>query len=175
MIRFGFVSGIEPELGKVRVRFPEDDNLVTQPLPIIFPATTGDEYFVLPDEGTQVAVLMDQNAEDGVVLGAIYNSDRKPSQGAADKTYVKFKDGTLIVYNRADHTYTVTMDTVTFELSRAGFAIKRGDETLKKILSDMLDKIIAIKVPTPAGLSEVPINSLEFTAIKNRLPNLLTQ
>lgn len=175
MIRFGFVSEIDPELGKVRVNFPEDDNLVTQPLPVIFPATTGDEYFVLPDVNTQVAVLMDANAEDGVVLGAIYNAEKKPSQGAADKTYIKFKDGTLIVYDRTAHKYTVTMDTVTFELSRAGFAMKRGDETLKKILSDLMEKVVAITVPTPSGTSGTPINSLEITAIKNRLPNLLTQ
>jgi phage baseplate assembly protein V len=174
MIRYGFISEIEPTTGKVRVTFPEDD-LVTAPLPVIFPATTGDEYFVLPDENTQVAVLMDANAEDGVVLGAIYSKDKKPSQGAADKAYVKFKDGTVIMYDRATHKYTVTMDTVTFELSRDGFKVKRGSETLKKILSDTLDKIIAQTHTTPSGVSGPPINAADFTAIKNRLPNLLTE
>lgn len=174
MIRYGFISEVLPALGKVRVTFPED-NLVTAPLPVVFPATNGDEYFYLPDENTQVAVMMDENAEDGVVLGAIYNAKKKPSQGAADKTYVKFKDGTTIVYDRAAHKYTVTMDTVTYEISRDGFKVKRGSETLKKILSDMLDKIIAQTHTTPSGVSGPPINAADFTAIKNRLPNLLTE
>jgi phage baseplate assembly protein V len=174
MIRFGFVSGIEPETGKVRVRFVEDD-LVTAPLPMIFPATSGDEYFVLPDENTQVAVLMDNNAEDGVVLGAIYSSEKKPSQGAADKTYVKFKDGTVISYDRSGHKYTVTMDTVTYEISRNGFAIKRGEETLKKILSDLIDELVIETHTTPSGTSGPPINIAAYNAIKARLPNLLTQ
>jgi phage baseplate assembly protein V len=174
MIRFGYISEIDPATGKARVTFREDDGLVTKPLPIIFPATTGDEYFVLPDLNTQVAVLM-ANADDGVILGAIYNSEKKPSQGAADKTYIKFKDGTLIVYDRAAHKYSITMDTVTFEISRDGFAVKRGDETLKKLLSDLLDKIVAQTHTTPSGVSGPPINAADFTAIKNRLPNLLTQ
>src|ERR1044072_6250530 len=124
MIRFGFISEIDPTLGKARGNFPEDD-LVTQPLPLVFPATSGDEYFVLPDLNTQVAVLM-ANADDGVILGALYNAEKKPSQGAADKTYIKFKDGTLITYDRVAHKYTIAMDTVTFEISRDGFAVKRG-------------------------------------------------
>lgn len=175
MIRFGFISEIEPSTGRVRVKFPEDENFVTAPLPVIFPATTGDEYFILPDVNTQVAVMLDGHAEDGVVLGAVYNSNKKPSQGAADKMYIKFKDGTTMVYDRAAHKYTITMDTVTYEISRDGFKVKRGSETLKKILSDLLDKIIAQTHTTPSGVSGPPINAADFTAIKNRLPNLLTE
>lgn len=173
MIRFGTISEIEPTTGKGRVYFEEDD-LVTQPLPFIFPATKDDEYFILPDVGTSVATLMDGNAEDGVILGAIYNN-KKPSQGAADRSYVKFKDGTVIMYDRAGHKYTVTMDTVTYEISREGFAIKRGSETLKKILSDLLDQLAQEKHPTPSGVSGPPINAAAYVAIKERIPNLLTQ
>lgn len=175
MLRFGFISEIDPQTGKGRVRFPEDDDLVTAPLPFCFPATTGDEYFVLPDVNTQVAVMIDDHAEDGVILGAIYNANKKPSQGAADKTYVKFQDGTVISYDRAAHKYTVAMDTVTYEISREGFKIKRGTETLKKIISDLIDAILAETHPTPSGTSGPPINSATYTAIKNRLPNLLTE
>lgn len=174
MIRYGIISEIEPATGRVRVKFVEDE-LVTQPLPVIFPATSGDEFFILPDLNTQVAVLMDHNAEDGVVLGALYSANKKPSQGAADKAYVKFKDGTVIMYDRGTHKYTVTMGSVTYEISRDGFAIKRGTETLKKILSDLIDQIVAEKHPTPSGVSGPPINAAQFEAIKQRLPNLLTQ
>lgn len=172
-LRFGFISEIITT-GLVRVRFPEDD-FVTAPIPVCYPATAGDEYFFLPDENTQVACLMDEHAENGVVIGAIYNSNVKPSQGSKDKTYVKFKDGTVIVYDRNEHKYTATCEDTVFEWSRDGFTIKRGDETLKEIISDLIDQILAETHPTPTGPSGTPINATAYTAIKNRLPNLLKE
>lgn len=172
-LRFGFISEIMTD-GLVRVSFPED-NLVTAPIPVCYPATAGDEYFFLPDENTQVACLMDENAENGVVIGAIYSSSKPPSQGAKNKTYVKFKDGTVIVYDRSEHKYTATCGNTVFEFSQDGFKIKRSDETLKKILSDLIDQILAETHPTPSGASGTPINATAYTAIKNRLPNLLTE
>lgn len=181
MILYGFIHSIDPATGRGRVNIPVDD-FVTGPLPFLFPATSGDEYFVLPDVNTRVAVLVDGKDEhgnpavdDGVILGAIYDAKVKPSQGAENKTYVKFKDGTTIVYDRQTHKYTVTMDTVVYEISRDGFKVKRGSETLKKIISDTLDGIIAETHTTPAGTSGPPINVATFQQIKTRLSNLLTE
>jgi phage baseplate assembly protein V len=177
MIRFGFISDVDPVTAYVRVRFPEDSGFVSAPLPLILPATTGDEYYILPDVGQQVAVMFDENAENGVVLGAIFNKKKKPTQGGADKTYIKFKDGTVISYNRNTHIYTVVMNTTTFEISRDGFKIKRGTETIKKILSDLIDQLVAethnvTAVGAPTG---PPINLAQYNAIKARLTNLLTE
>lgn len=175
MIRYGTISEIQPDTGRVRVRF-EEDEFVTAPLPVLFPATSGDEYFFLPDEGTYVAVMLDHDGEDGIVLGAIYTSGNKPSQGAADKTYIKFKDGTVISYDRSAHKYTVTMNTTTYEISRSGFNIQRGSESLKKIISDTLDGIAQLTVTcaSPGSPSTIPVNLVIFQQIKLRLSNLLT-
>lgn len=53
------------------------------------------------------------------------------------------------------------------------FTLKTQNESLKQILSDMIDAINQITVPTGTGPSGVPINATAFTAIKERLNKLL--
>jgi len=67
-----------------------------------------------------------------------------------------------------------TIETTEFVIDADGYQIKRGGEDLKKILEDLIDTINQLTVPTSAGPSGVPINAAAFTAIKNRIPNLLT-
>lgn len=54
-----------------------------------------------------------------------------------------------------------------------GFLFQKQNETLKKILDDLLDGIGAIIVPTNVGPSGTPLNAATFTAIKIRVNNLL--
>jgi hypothetical protein len=53
------------------------------------------------------------------------------------------------------------------------FLLKKGNETLKKIMGDLLDAIGQITVPTNVGPSGMPLNAAEFTAIKTRINNFL--
>jgi hypothetical protein len=55
------------------------------------------------------------------------------------------------------------------------FTIKTQNESLKKILSDLIDAIGALTVTTGVGPSGIPINKAQFDAIKNRLANLLNE
>ena len=54
-----------------------------------------------------------------------------------------------------------------------GYIMETGNENLKAIISDLIDAINAITVPTGVGPSGLPINAAAFTAIKTRLDNLL--
>lgn len=175
-LEFGIISDVDYAKGLVRVKFPADE-IVSSWIPVSIPKTLEDEYYIMPNVNEHVWAIMDEHCENGVVGGAIYSKDKKPSQGGADKTYVKFKDGSTIVYDRAAHTYTVTLDTTVYEISRLGFKVKRGTETLKKIISDTLDQIAAITVTcaAPGAPSTPPINLATFTAIKARLLNLFTE
>jgi hypothetical protein len=47
--------------------------------------------------------------------------------------------------------------------------------TLKGLLENLIDEIIALKVPTPAGLSDVPINVVRFQSIRGQLRTMLSQ
>ena len=70
MLRFGIVSQIDPINVQARVSF-EDDESTSFWLPIIQTKTLKDKFYAMPDIGEQVACLMDENSEDGVILGAI--------------------------------------------------------------------------------------------------------
>lgn len=62
--------------------------------------------------------------------------------------------------------------TAVYEFDADGHLIKRGNETLKKILDDLFEGILALTVTTSSGPSGTPINAATFQAIKNRLPDL---
>lgn len=65
------------------------------------------------------------------------------------------------------------IDTVAYEISKEGYQLKRGSESLKKLLNDLLSEIMKITVTTSAGPSGVPINAPQLTQIQQRIPNLL--
>ena len=73
MLKFGTVTNINPLTAKARVEFA-DDNMTSYWLPILQKKTLKDKYYSVVDVGEQVACLMDENCEEGVILGAIYTS-----------------------------------------------------------------------------------------------------
>lgn len=74
MLRFGIVSQIDPINVQARVSF-EDDESTSFWLPVLQTKTLKDKFYAMPDIGEQVACLMDENSEDGVILGAIYSTE----------------------------------------------------------------------------------------------------
>jgi hypothetical protein len=78
----------------------------------------------------------------------------------------------LIACEKVDK-YRITVDESVIEMTSDGIKISKAGESLKSLLSDLIDAIEAITVPTGTGPSGVPINSAQFTAIKNRLTNFL--
>ena len=77
MLRFGIVTQIDAINVLARVNFGDDD-LTSFWLPVIQTKTLKDKFYVMPDVGEQVVCLMDENSEDGVILGAIYSAEDKP-------------------------------------------------------------------------------------------------
>ena len=74
MLRFGIVSQIDPINVQARVSF-EDDESTSFWLPVLQTKTLKEKFYEMPDIGEQVACLMDENSEDGVILGAIYSAE----------------------------------------------------------------------------------------------------
>lgn len=54
-------------------------------------------------------------------------------------------------------------------------SIRSEKESLKQILSDLLDAINQITVPTGTGPSGTPVNAVAFSQIKKRLNNILKE
>jgi phage baseplate assembly protein V len=99
----GLVVAIDPAKYKVRVQFPDRDGMVSDWLPVGVRKAVGDLDYWLPDKGTQVACLMDERCVAGVVLCALYSDVDLPPVSNPDLFYKKFKDGTVIQYDRATH------------------------------------------------------------------------
>ena len=57
--------------------------------------------------GEQVEVLLDNNGEDGVVLGAVYSTVDTAPVASRDKRYVQFSDGAAFEYDRSTHQLTI--------------------------------------------------------------------
>ncbi|MGH8013520.1 MAG: phage baseplate assembly protein V [Candidatus Binataceae bacterium] len=107
--RVGIVSAQDPATARVRVVFPDRDQLQSWWLPIVVAKTHRDKFYYLPDVGEQVVCLMDAHDEDGAVLGAIYSSvDSTPAQ-SPDKFQVTFADGSSFEYDRGTHAFSVAL------------------------------------------------------------------
>ena len=111
MLKFGTVTNINPLTAKARVEFA-DDNMTSYWLPILQKKTLKDKYYSVVDIGEQVACLMDENCEDGVILGAIYtNLDEVPAISSSQHL-VKFEDGSFIEFNRDTQRLTIVAKTL---------------------------------------------------------------
>jgi phage baseplate assembly protein gpV len=103
LIRVGCVSKINYEEGTIEVTYPDRDDAVTDPFPVL---SFNDEY-KMPDIGQDVLVLHLSNGSAlGIVLGPYWNKDNKPAASGKDvyrkemaqkpgKAYTQYKDGTV--------------------------------------------------------------------------------
>ena len=111
MLRFGIVSQIDPINVQARVSF-EDDESTSFWLPIIQTKTLKDKFYAMPDIGEQVAYLMDENSEDGVILGAIYSTEDVPVTQSEKEISMNLEDGSYINANKESQTLTVAFSTM---------------------------------------------------------------
>ncbi|HEY6417582.1 MAG TPA: phage baseplate assembly protein V [Candidatus Binataceae bacterium] len=101
--RVGIVQAQDVVNAKVRVVFPEYDEVISYWLFVLFAKTQNDKEYWMPDIGEQVVCLMDSRDEAGCVLGAVYSAaDLTPVQ-SADKWHLQFRDGMFVEYDRAFH------------------------------------------------------------------------
>ena len=106
MLRFGKISDIDPAKCYARVKFT-DDEIVSDWLQIIVLGAISNQFFHIFDINEQVACLMDENSEEGVIIGAVFNDKKQPSVSSKDIVRVSFSDDSFIEYDRASHEYTI--------------------------------------------------------------------
>lgn len=108
MLRFGTITEIDTEKCYARVTFMDDD-IVSDWLQICVMGALGNKFFHMFDINEQVACLMDENSDEGVILGALFNDKTNPAGGNKDVVRVQFTDDSFIEYNRATHEYNVNV------------------------------------------------------------------
>ncbi|MDD3688023.1 MAG: hypothetical protein PHE56_14840, partial [Bacteroidales bacterium] len=62
--------------------------------------TQKDKFYALPDIGEHVACLMDDNSEEGVILGAIYSALDETPVNSKTQLMIKFEDESFINFNK---------------------------------------------------------------------------
>lgn len=93
----------------VRVTFPDKSNINSYWLNIISRGSQDDKDFWIPDVGEQVCVIMDNNDENGAVIGTLWSTADTISGMNADLRYFQFKDGTIVKYDRSSHQMNVIL------------------------------------------------------------------
>lgn len=68
--------------------------------------------------------------------------------------------------------FLLEVDGCSFQVTGDGFLIQKDGDSQKEILSDFIDQVMQLVVPTNVGPSGVPINNPAFSAIKTRIQNL---
>lgn len=99
MLKFGIVTNINPALAQARVQFADDD-ILSFWLPILQQKTQKDKFYAIPDIGEHVACLMDENSEEGVILGAIYSALDEPPASSKNQLMIKFEDESFINFDK---------------------------------------------------------------------------
>ena len=104
MLRFGNITEVDPANGYARVTFT-DDGIVSAFLQFLTLGAIKDKFSFTFNVNEQVACLMDENSEEGVILGAVFNDESKPSGTAEGVFKTLFDDGSVIEYDRNTSEY----------------------------------------------------------------------
>lgn len=107
--RIGIVKMQDPANGRVRVVFPDRDQIPSWWLQVVVPKTQRDKAYWMPDLGEQVVCLMDECDEAGAVLGAVYSSADQTPVSSNDKWHYSFEDNTSFEYDRAAHVLDIKL------------------------------------------------------------------
>ena len=111
MLRFGIVSQIDPVNVQARVSF-EDDESTSFWLPVLQTKTLKDKFYAMPDIGEQVACLMDENSEDGVILGAIYSTEDVPVVTSEKQLSLNLENNSLINIDKETNSLNITFENI---------------------------------------------------------------
>ena len=152
MLRFGNVCDLDASRGYARVEFDED-GITSAFIPVMVANAKENKYFALPAINEQVVCLMDEQCEQGVILGALYSQIDAPTGFSPTQRGAIFESGALSVYDSASDK----------------FSIANAVQNLALILSDLMDAHIAETHTTGTGPSGPPINLATYQGIKARL------
>lgn len=111
MLRFGTVTSINPMTARARVQFAQD-SMTSYWLPILQVKSFKDKFYTIPDIGEQVACLMDENSEDGVILGAIYTTEDTPINTSNKEVAANFENGSFANINKETQTLTLSFPNI---------------------------------------------------------------
>lgn len=146
MLRFGIVSQINPLLAQARVNFGDDDSTSFW-LSVLQTKTLKDKFYSMPDIGEQVVCLMDENSEDGVILGAIYSSEDVPIVTSEKQISLNLENNSLINIDKETNTLTITFENISLNgnINHTGMMINTDGITSQADITDKTSSMQTIR------------------------------
>jgi phage baseplate assembly protein V len=151
MFRVGIVKSQDPANARIRVTFPDRNQMTSWWLPVVTPKSQNDKAYWMPDIGEQVVCLMDEHDEDGAVLGSIYSTADTPPVASADKWHLTMKDGAIFEYDRNSHalavnipsggTVTITANAATIQIDATGNINLTAAKNIKLVTDTYNDSV----------------------------------
>ena len=150
----GIVSNIDEDRRVCDIKVSDDITLFECRLNAIIDSYDSN-VLIVPKDGSQVAYTLVENQDtNAIVIG--YTE--------IDKVIVKI--GSLSVGIEAESVKIDGGDT-------GKISILNKSQNLSKLLSELIDEINKLTVPTSAGPSGTPVNAAQFTLIKDKLSQLM--
>lgn len=104
--------------------------------------------------------------------GIIYEYDKSHLNIDKDKIINKVTENSKSTLTEKD--LDIIINELQLRIDNGGFTLKKADETLKKIMMDLLSEIEAMKFKNTVGQTLLMINKPKFTAIKMRIKSFFT-
>lgn len=133
--------------------------------------------------GGKVSILAADPVSEAV--GGSVSVDLEVDLGQSGAANIKTKSGKLhFETDSGDIDAKSSSGKIALETTSGNMEFKAGSaatektllgETMKGLVSDLMDETSAIQVPTPLGLSGPPTNAGKIAVIKSKLPNALSQ
>lgn len=104
MIKIGHVSSVNGKTCTARVTFPDQDDVVSQELPIVTIGSNGTQGYWVPDVDTQVLCVFLPNPSgkgmnDGFIIGAFYSTANPPAESDPNVRSIRVPDGSYIRFD----------------------------------------------------------------------------
>lgn len=131
-IRVGTVAELDPAKARVRIK---SGKLTTGWLPWTVGRAGPDRQWSAPEVGEQVIIAAPSgDLTQAIVLGSLYQKKHPAPGDSADNTITEWGDGAKLSYDRASHTYTLTVPaggTINLNSGGTQFSITDSSVTMK--------------------------------------------
>lgn len=132
----------------------------------------------LSDDDYKTYLEIYKRESDKVILtyekskGIIFEYDKSQVNIDKNKIINKVTDNSKSTLTEKD--FDMIINELQIRVDNGGFTFKKSDETLKKIMVDLLTEIEAMMFKNTVGQTLLMINKAKFTSIKMRIKNFFT-
>lgn len=107
IIRIGKVSAVDGQSCRASVTFGEQENLVSQWLPVLVMGSKETRGYWLPEVDTQVLCIFlpntsGQGLKEGFIMGAFYSDVDTPVESDPAVRSITFADGSFVRYSKGN-------------------------------------------------------------------------